>query len=80
MKRKYEAPMMSFEDFELSANIATTCGTPTGSPSGGTCSYPLPGVGNVFLDSIEACDYKGADGDYSLCYDVPIADNKLFNS
>ena len=70
--KSYVTPMLSFESFELTSNTASACGKPTRTPTNRTCGVTVPGVGNVFFDGVAGCDYPGADGDYSVCYDVPL--------
>ncbi len=79
MKKTYVKPQVNFEDFELSASIALNCKTQVG-PTQGTCAWIVYGR-SVFVKGIEACTTVTQDGDWDgLCYHVPTADNKLFNS
>ena len=78
--KSYVTPMLSFESFELTSNTASACGKPTRTPTNRTCGVTVPGVGNVFFDGVAGCDYPGADGDYSVCYDVPLDSTRLFTS
>lgn len=82
MKRKYEAPVMSFEDFELSMNIAAGCTERIDTHANGSCALNVPGIGNVFTSTYAICsDFKSETGEYDgYCYDVPFGDNRLFNS
>ena len=80
MKKQYVKPEMYFENFELSTNIATGCVESTHSFANGTCGIYVDGIGKVFMGSMDDCKYKGTDGDFSICYDVPTATNRLFNS
>ena len=80
MKKRYQKPEVYFEDFELSTNIATACGTKAPGPTNGTCGVNVDGIGKVFLMAMTDCTYKGADGDYSICYHNPSDLKALFNS
>ena len=79
MKKTYIKPEVYFEDFELSANIASGCATPTNHAMD-ECGSLVPGIGVMFLDSVQQCVYKGQDGDQSICYQVPTDATRLFTS
>lgn len=82
MKKTYCKPQISFEDFELSANIAETCAKSIGPTDRATCNtYYIPGVGRLFLCDSGNCIYKvRTDGQFGLCYHIPMERNSLFNS
>ena len=81
MKRTYEAPVMCFEDFELSANIAAGCTAIITGHTQNTCALDFGGQ-LLFIDRVTACKDPIIDdgSESSFCYHIPIADNKLFNS
>lgn len=80
MKRKYEAPMMSFEDFELSANIAGSCEIKIRTLNNGDCGFDFGGE-TIFMQGIGGCKKPvNDDGTNGFCYDVPFGNNNLFNS
>lgn len=83
MKKTYEKPMILFEDFSLSTNIAGDCEKRINSPVVDSCAYSVKvGVKTFyfFTDAINACTTKDADGEYDgFCYHVPYGQN-LFNS
>ncbi len=83
MKREYTKPLIMFEDFSLSTNIAAGCGLKTQLPSPNMeygCGYQIRGA-VVFITEANGCTYVEADGDYNgICYHVPTDDNNLFNS
>ena len=82
MKKSYVKPQVFFEDFQLSANIAGVCGIPTGHAEN-ECqwSISIPGIsGNAFVTEEMGCGYKPNDGDYDVCYHVPVDANRLFTS
>lgn len=78
--KSYVSPMLSFESFELTSNTANTCGKAVHLHAKDVCGAYVPGVGNVFLSGIEGCEYTGADGNYSICYQNPSDTQRLFNS
>ena len=78
MKKQYVKPELYFEDFELSTNIATGCGTIV-EHADGECTYVQPGIGTVFTTNIAGCEYKNPD-DVGVCYNVPEGNNKVFSS
>ena len=81
MKKEYTKPDILFESFSLSTSIAASCPRATNTPYAQTCSAKLPGVPvSVFTASINSCVIKAAGQYNGICYDVPTADNSLFNS
>lgn len=88
MKKKYSRPDIAFESFSLSTSIAGNCELKTDTKGGGECSYPMDGLGNVFLTTMEACNGAGntpITDEQSLtfngfCYHVPVENSNLFNS
>ncbi len=96
MKKTYEKPMIMFESFASSVNIAGDCEVKTDTQARGMCGIPW-GTGTLFLD-IAGSDCAGTDeaidpavgeaeigsgvfGDFdSICYHVPQHYNTLFNS
>ena len=79
MKKTYTRPVVSFESFELSTSIATGCEYKSNHQQG-TCGYNVPNVGNVFISTEQGCDYTSSDGDYGICYHVPVDTSNLFTS
>lgn len=87
MKRIYGAPDIVFESFALCENIATVnsnCQRNVTTAFSGTCGIPFGDLPEpVFTITASGCKYKATDGSPyydNLCYHVPTADNKLFNS
>ncbi len=83
MKKPYVKPEVYFESFELSANIAAGCGAgykeKVNTLDIHSCGYKYNG--GVVFTSTSVCSYKSQDGtEYGLCYDIPMADNKIFAS
>lgn len=86
MKKKYVKPVIIFENFSLSTNIAGDCESTVGNPSKGTCA--VIGTGDIYMFSgtVTQCDYKpedlGGEEDKwnGFCYHVPTEYNNLFNS
>ena len=93
MKKVYEKPMIMFESFSLSTNIAGDCDIPTGTYGFKICAVDFSGT-PLFLTSIDACvgtaenpgiavdpDLTGGDGVFnSICYHVPGDFLGYFNS
>lgn len=79
MKKTYTRPVVSFESFELSTSIATGCEFKSGHQMD-SCGYKVPGVGNVFISKDQGCDFESSDGDYGICYHVPVDTTNLFTS
>lgn len=81
MKKTYCKPQIAFEDFELCANIANTCGISAGPSDVQQCGFYLPGFGKIFFRDYNICDRKvWVDGQYSCCYHIPQENLRLFNS
>lgn len=85
MKKAYLKPMIVFESFTLSTNIAGDCEIRTWTPSSGNCAYEITDefgdTSFVFLDTIQACTtHQQDDGTSGFCYHVPYDNNTLFNS
>ena len=80
MKKTYSKPEFIFESFRLSANIAVGCEEVYKHYAEYECAYEVTGVGKVFLQEMVNCEYKGADGDYSICYHNPTDGTNLFTS
>lgn len=81
MKKVYSKPVIIYDDFRLSTNIAAGCEKITTTQAQGTCGIVVDGIpGMVFSTGISGCTVTGADGEYSECYDVPFDYNSLFSS
>lgn len=80
MKKSYTKPIVGFEDFTLSANIATGCGSKTGLPSKDQCGLNQ-GDEVLFLTSISACTEPYEDNaTVPFCYHNPTDEQRLFSS
>lgn len=89
MKKVYEKPLISFENFALSTNIAGDCNVKTETPSYGQCAYVVSAgtqSWNIFLSTMTGIcttteDFDGvADDAYNkICYNTPFGES-LFNS
>lgn len=81
MKKEYTKPDILFESFSLNTSIANNCERQTNTPSRMQCAAFLPDVPvPVFTTEITGCFIKTAGVYNGICYDVPTADNNLFNS
>ena len=84
MKKVYSKPIVVFEDFTLSTNIAGDCEHKTNTPSINQCGVNASGI-NVFMTGMQGCEdfpvgTPGGDGEFgNICYHVPYGEN-LFNS
>lgn len=86
MKKTYFKPEIMFEDFTLSNNIAAGCEIKTNTPSLNQCGVNLSGI-NVFITGMNGCAFGvGKPGDIdaqygdTICYQVPVGVENLFNS
>ena len=84
MKREYAKPIVVFENFTLSTNIASGCEVKTNLHSKGGCGW-IPSDrwtgGPIFTDASTNCQVTPANSDYDgLCYHVPTESYNLFNS
>ena len=80
MKKTYVKPMIQFEDFKLSASIASGCVHKT-EHAEYVCAYDFGGVA-IFLNGITACEFTeptDQDATYGICYHKP-ANSNLFDS
>lgn len=81
MKKVYEKPVIIFESFTLSTNIAGDCGTIINNSAREQCAYELRTGEHVFTSQYAICTTTEDDGDYNgICYHVPIDTDNLFNS
>ena len=90
MKKAYTKPVITFEDFAFSSNVAGECGGAPGIHGQGTC-LAYGGSGSpancMFCDNgfsmfaQGTCDFQPDDGNLgNLCYHVSSAANKIFKS
>ena len=88
MKKEYCKPIVVFENFSMSTNIAGTCDRIVNNPTQGTCGIPgsAPDM-NLFSANVgKDCQildefFDGNDGKYDgFCYHVPEGGPSLFNS
>lgn len=87
MKKPYEKPVILFENFALSTNIAAGCEL-LANFSQNSCGYEVRGGRVVFIDATTGCtmgvpfDPSNQDFVYNntICYHVPAETNNLFNS
>ena len=82
MKKAYSKPEIMFDDFSLSANIASVCEEKVGSPTEYTCGLKY-GMSTIFTQDSTGCKTKVDDGSgkyNGLCYHIPSEDYNVFNS
>ena len=81
MKKQYVKPAMFSEAFDICDSIAAGCGIAVGSTEN-VCSYPVPGTDySPFITGVGGtCTIvPPGDGD-GVCYHIPTAETKLFDS
>lgn len=79
MKKQYVKPAMFSETFDICDSIAAGCGIAVGSTEN-VCGYSVPGVGYIFITGVGGqCMFTPGDGD-GVCYHIPTAETKLFDS
>lgn len=82
MKKTYTKPEMSFESFELSTSVASSC------PGGGVnvaeyqCAITDPGGDNVFIDVTYGCtpQFNSYALEENPCYHNSSDNNNTFSS
>lgn len=84
MKREYTKPIVVFEDFTLSTNIAGDCEVKTNLQNKDGCGW-VPHdrwtLGVIFASATTGCEITPSDAGYdTLCYHVPSESYNLFNS
>ena len=79
--KSYVTPMLSFESFELSSNVGSSCEYKTNHALN-SCTYSLVGGRNVFVSAATSChDITALGGEYgTVCYQVPNDQSNLFTS
>lgn len=82
MKKEYSKPDIMFESFSLSTDIAAGCTKVIDTFRGGSCGLDIGGGLMLFLADVNGCSFPAEDdGKHDgICYHVPMADSKLFNS
>ena len=78
MKKTYVKPEVYFENFELSANIATGCERSIG-PTVGTCWKGVEGFKSFGIFT-ETHSCKTTPDEYGLCYHTPTDADNIFTS
>lgn len=80
MKKQYVKPAMFSEAFDICDSIAAGCGIAVGSTEH-DCSYLVPGIGcSLFITGVGGpCMFTPGDND-GVCYHIPTAETKLFDS
>lgn len=82
MKRKYNKPVIIFENFSLTRNIDNVCENEFGFYAQDICAVEGTGGINTFTNGEHSeCNYYPSDDLHDgLCYHVPVETNNLFNS
>ena len=85
MKKTYSTPDIIFDSFALNENIASAnsnCNRNITTMYSNSCGLWF-GEKYVFTIAASGCEFKAQDGSPffdGLCYHIPTADNRLFNS
>ena len=85
MKKTYSTPDIFFDSFALNENIASAnsnCNRNITNMYSNSCGLWY-GEKYVFTIAASGCEYKAQDGSPffdGLCYHIPTAENRLFNS
>ena len=83
MKREYKKPIVVFENFCMSTNIAAGCTLIVNTPTENVCGYldlRDPTGTAVFVAGINGCFRTEPDGYNGICYHNPSDPNNLFAS
>lgn len=83
MKREYTKPIIVFENFSMSTNIAAGCEHITNNHVENVCGYldqRDPTKIRVFMVGIQGCVRTEPDGYNGVCYHNPSETYNLFNS
>lgn len=82
MKKEYCKPIVVFESFSMSTNIAGDCEYKTNIPSRNTCAYYSSGGIALFTATmVNVCDFTPSDGKGDgFCYHIPEGGPNIFNS
>lgn len=85
MKKAYSTPDIFFDSFSLNENIASAnsnCSRNITTMYSNACGLPYGGK-IVFTIAASGCKFRVQDGSPmfdGLCYHVPVASSRLFNS
>lgn len=80
MKKSYVKPQVYFENFQLSASIAETCGTPVHTHTMGACYFEFGPMKLYITEEVctdSAIEYDKNNG---TCYHNPDSQQSLFAS
>ncbi len=77
MKKTYKKPMIEFDSFGLSQNIAGDC-TAISNQAIMMCAVDYDGMFTLY--AANNCDITPAPGDINICYDVPTLEHRVFQS
>lgn len=82
MKKEYIKPVIVFENFSLSTNIAAGCEGIVGNPSKDACAVTGTGGIAIFNTELQGCNMEPFEEDSwdGFCYHVPTEYKNLFNS
>lgn len=86
MKKQYKKPLVLFDNFSLSTNIAAGCEYSTNFAMD-QCGYQFSYGMDIFTDANSGCNYKVnpdenfiVEGNNGICYHNPSSMNNLYSS
>lgn len=79
MKKNYIKPEITFDNYELTVNIAAGCAYLTSNQAPYECAIFDEELGfTIFSDS--RCQTTPPGGNDSICYNIPVADTSVYTS
>lgn len=79
MKKTYSKPIITFESFALSTNIAEEC-TMDITFAEWDCPVLIPEWGETVYQEYTGCDWTPQESGWSICYHVPTLSTRIFGS
>lgn len=77
MKKTYVKPMVAFENFQMTSNIAGNCVNVANSTQENNCLATQPNGWAIYSSAL-GCDIQVDDD--KICYHVPTADTSIYSS
>ncbi|MBR5234416.1 MAG: hypothetical protein IKW03_09420 [Clostridia bacterium] len=80
MKKAYSRPIIVFDNFELTENIAAGCSYISSNIAPYQCAVLDKEFGYTIFSDYSICDSTPPGGNDSICYHVPTADYSVYTS
>ena len=80
MKKEYSKPMIDFDNFELTENIAAGCAYISSNIAPYECEVFDKEFGYTIFSDYNRCYSTPPGGNDSICYHVPTADFSVYTS